>query len=290
MSRVIAVVALVVSVALGGCGDEREPTAPATDAPAAEAEGAHIHGLGVDPADRSLVIATHAGLFRAGDGQPRAQRVGSNAQDTMGFTVVGPNRFLGSGHPDIEGLNEGKPPHLGLIESRDAGERWRTISLSGAADFHVLRAAGPRVYGFNSQDGRLMVSSDRGRSWTRRTPPGPLLDLAMQPRRSGAIVAATEDGLYASPDSGSGWRPLASGLTGLLAWPATDRLVLVSPSGSVHLSGDGGRSWAEVGNIGGQPAALASDGRDLYVALHTNEVKVSRDGGRGWQPRAALGA
>ena len=259
-------------------------------APAAEAEGAHIHGLGIDPADRSLVIATHAGLFRAGDGQPRAQRVGDSAQDTMGFTVIGPNRFLGSGHPDIQGLNEGKPPHLGLIESRDAGKRWRTVSLSGEADFHVLRAAGGRIYGFNSQDGGLMVSSDHGRTWTRRTPPGPLFDLAMQPGRPATIVVATEDGLYESEDAGRGWRPLARDVTGLLAWPEADRLLLVAPTGGVRASADGGREWTEVGNIGGQPAALTSHGGDLFVALHTNEIKVSSDGGRSWTPRASLPA
>jgi hypothetical protein len=36
----------------------------------------------------------------------------------MGFTIVGPNRFLGSGHPD---LRDDLPPLLGLIESTNRG-------------------------------------------------------------------------------------------------------------------------------------------------------------------------
>ena len=73
----------------------------------------HVHGLGVNPADGALFVATHTGLFRAARGEMRAQRVGGRYQDTMGFAVVGPDRFLGSGHPDG---HEQLPPFLGLIE------------------------------------------------------------------------------------------------------------------------------------------------------------------------------
>ena len=62
---------------------------------AADAGPVHVHGLGIDPADKALFIATHTGLFRVGDGQSSAVRVGDSYQDTRGFTVVGENRFLG---------------------------------------------------------------------------------------------------------------------------------------------------------------------------------------------------
>ena len=65
----------------------------------------------------------------------------------MGFTVTGPDRFLGSGHPDGR---EGLPPFLGLIRSTDAGRTWERVSLLGKRDFHVLEAAGERIYGFGS--------------------------------------------------------------------------------------------------------------------------------------------
>ncbi len=89
----------------------------------------HVHGLGVNPKDGALFTATHTGLFRVAPGGTQPVRVGDRYHDTMGFTVVGPDHFLASGHPDGR---ERLPPLLGLIESRDAGESWQAISLLGA--------------------------------------------------------------------------------------------------------------------------------------------------------------
>jgi hypothetical protein len=128
--------------------------------PAADPGPAHVHGLGVNPADGALFIATHTGLYRVDEADQRAKRVGERFQDTMGFTIVGPNRFLGSGHPDInEAREKNLPSLLGLIESIDSGETWQPISLLGEADFHVLRFAGERVYGDDSSNDRLLSAA-----------------------------------------------------------------------------------------------------------------------------------
>ena len=43
------------------------------------------------------------------------------AFDSGDGDVLGPDVFLGSGHPDVQEVREKNlPPHLGLIESRDA--------------------------------------------------------------------------------------------------------------------------------------------------------------------------
>ncbi|WP_348245882.1 WD40/YVTN/BNR-like repeat-containing protein, partial [Salmonella enterica] len=84
-------------------------------------------------------------------------------QDTMGFAVVGPDRFIGSGHPE---LRDDLPPLLGLISSSDAGRTWEPVSLLGEADFHALDADGARVVGYDASGGRLMRSDDGGRTWT----------------------------------------------------------------------------------------------------------------------------
>ena len=279
--RTWTVLALVLM--LGACGGdesvEQEPATPGT------AEMTHIHGVGVDPADDSVVIATHSGLFRALPGERGSKRIGDSHQDTMGFTVLGPRRYLGSGHPDLRELRGGTPPLLGLISSRDAGRSWQRVSLLGEADFHVLRAAGDRVYGVNATDGRFLVSSDGGRSWERRSPPAAIFDLAPDPRRTEELVASTERGVHVSRDAGETWRPLAPELGGLLARTSDGTLFLVDGTGAVHRSDDGGASFEAVGEIGGRPAAFAAAGDDLYAALHTNEVKLSRDGGRTWELR-----
>ena len=76
----------------------------------------------------------------------------------MGFTIAAPDLFLGSGHPDARDLQAGTPPLLGLIRSKDAGKTWQPVSLSGEADFHVLRYLGNRIYGYDATNDRVMGS------------------------------------------------------------------------------------------------------------------------------------
>lgn len=268
---------------LAGCGDGA-PTAATTDDRGGLVltdDGiSHIHGVGINPADDALVVATHSGLFRAAPEDRRAQRVSDLQQDTMGFTVVGPDRFLGSGHP---AAGSGGPSLLGLIESDDAGRTWSAVSLSGEADFHVLRAAGRRVYGVNSIDGALLVSEDRGRTWTRSAPPGAVVDLAIDPKDPDHVVISGDGGLSRSEDAGRTWKRLGVDLVGLLVW--NSRLVLVDAEGGVHASDTDGRRFAAVGRVGGRPAAAAAAGERLLVALHDNSVRASVDGGRRWRVR-----
>lgn len=155
----------------------------------------------------------------------------------------------------------------------------------GEADFHVLRASGQAVYGINSADGSLMVSSDAGRSWQQRTPPGSLLDLAINPKNPQHVLASGSEGISVSTDGGKRWRPLDAQRVGLLAW-TEEALVLVDGAGDVQTSADAGRSWGRIGNVGGQPAAFGSHGTQLLVALPDNTARESTDGGRNWQLRA----
>ena len=256
-------------------------------ASAADPGPVHVHGLGVNPADRTLFIATHTGLYRSAEGESKSVRVSDSQQDTMGFAIVDADRFLGSGHPD---LREDLPPLLGLIESTDEGRTWEPISLLGEADFHVLRSAGERVYGYDSSGDRLMVSEDAGRSWAQVDRPAPLVDLAPDPTDAEHVVAAgagdLAQGLYDSRDGGRSWQRIGS-LVGLLAWPAPDRLYLLDSGGAVFLSTNGGNRFERRGSLGGQPAAFLGQGADeLYVALHDGSVLRSTDGGATWAIRS----
>lgn len=245
----------------------------------------HVHGLGVDPGDGALMVATHNGLFRLPEGAARPVRVGESREDFMGFTVAGPGRYLASGHP---GAGKEVPQPLGLIETDDGGRSWRPVSLQGEADFHVLRLADGVLYGFDVMGGRLLASSDGGRRWERRAAPGAPIDLAASPAASERLVASTADGLYASARGGRGWSRLAGGAPGLLAWPSERRLYLVDGAGGVHVSEDGGGEWEAIGSIGSMPAALtAVDRNTLYAALADGSILVSGDGGRSWRGRAA---
>lgn len=269
----LALVASALLLVLAACGTD------GGGGDGADADPVHVHGLGVNPSDGSLYVATHTGLFRMPEGSDRAERVGDGRQDTMGFTVVGPDHFLGSGHPD---LRDDLPPLLGLIESRDGGRTWESISLLGEADFHALRATGSLIHGYDASGVRLMRSGDGGRTWTTTRPPGALADVAVDPDDPEHLVAAGRTGLVASRDGGRRWRPIDAP-AGLLAWPTRDALYALSFDGRVRLSRDGGGTWSAVGVVGGEPAALVATGsRTLIVALHDGRFANSSDGGRTW--------
>ena len=281
-----AVVAFAGVVRLSGSTDDDNTTVPV---PGADPGPVHVHGLGVNPADGALFIATHTGLYRLDEGRRKATRVGDRYQDTMGFTIVGPNRFLGSGHPDLQEAREmNLPPLLGLIESTDEGASWQPISLLGEADFHVLRFAGTRVFGYDSSNDRLLVSDDRGRNWQELDEPGPIVDIAVDPNDDRRIVVAgagtSKEGLFESRDSGGSWERVSEAV-GLLAWPG--RLYLITADGQVLASRNGARRFERQGAIGGQPAALLANGlTELYVALHDGTIKRSIDGGATWTVRS----
>lgn len=268
--------AFLVCLSLAGCGggDSAEPDR----APGFVAEDAlvHVHGLGV--VDGDVLIATHTGLWAAPEGEREAVRRGESRRDIMGFTVAGRDRLIGSGHPD---LREGGPPHVGLIESGDGGESWRTVSLRGAADFHALTAAGDDVYGFDGLSGRLLASADGGRTWRKRPSPGALISIAADPRDGRRVAALAEDGVWLSADGARSWRRAPQQRPGLLAWSGSGRLYSVDAGGRIHASDDRARSWERLGTAGAQPAAVAVDERgDLYVAVGEGTVLRARNRGR----------
>jgi hypothetical protein len=276
-----ATVALGLALLVGACSEgDDQPPGPAT---AADPGVIHVHGLGRNPADGSLFVATHTGLFRMGSGDRSAERVAGLYQDTMGFTVVGRDHFLGSGHP---GSIENDPPFLGLIESRNAGATWRPISLRGEVDFHVLEARGNMVYGFGSdwetREPRFLRSDDSGRSWTRLTAPEELLGLAIDPGDPRVTVALGEQRGWLSRDGGSSWRRL--GLPGgMVAWSRDLGLIAVDLQGVIRNAADPSGDWTEVGRLPGPPAALEAVGDELLAATHESQVLSSRDGGKTWR-------
>ena len=273
----IVAAAGAVAFALGG-GDDSD-----TSGGGGGPNLAHVHGLGVNPADGALYIATHTGLFRAADGEMKATRVGESEQDVMGFSVMGPDRFLGSGHP---GPLQGGPGNLGLIRSDDAGESWDSVSLLGESDFHVLRSENPMVYGFDASNSRFLVSADGGRDWEERDTPGAMLDLAVDPSDSSRVVASTEGGLVASRDRARSWHAMQKGPLALLTWASPEALYRVDGAGRVARSDDAGQRWEPMGSVEAQPAAFASAGGDLYIALPDGTVKQSLDAGKTWTTRA----
>jgi hypothetical protein len=282
--RVVALVGLTALVVLGAACAGDDGRSSGGRGAAADAGIVHVHGLGVNPTDGALFAATHTGLFRIPD-QGKAERIADRHQDTMGFTVAGPDHFLGSGHPDMQEYRAGRlPALLGLIESRDAGRTWQPLSLLGQADFHALRAVHGRIYGYDSSGAALLVSAD-GRTWETRAAQLQLVDFAVSPVDPELLVATTPRGTLRSRDGGRNWEPLAAPALTLLAWPDEAVLWGVTAAGALFRSGDGGASWQQAGALAGQPEALLADGGRLYAAVHGGGIALSDDGGRTWRVR-----
>lgn len=276
--------AVFAATLLAGCaaGDDRSADSGAKGlAPLDREPGVvHVHGLGVDPGDGTLYAATHSGLFRIPE-QGVAERVANRAQDTMGFSVVGPGRFIGSGHPDAreDGV---RPPLLGLIESDDAGQSWKRLSLHGKADFHALTAAHGLVYGYDSTSSTFMVTEDK-RDWDRRSRLA-MLSFAVDPTDADRVVATTRQGPAVSSDGGRTWSPLAGAPPlAVLAWAEGAGLYGAAGDGAVHRSDDGGRTWQRTGSAGGTPEAITVDTAGagavrVHVAVAGKGIVVSTDG------------
>jgi hypothetical protein len=285
--RLWAIAAIATALVSSACRDaDDKPQAPAAPG---DPGVIHIHGLGRNPADGALFLATHTGLFRMGPSDRSVERVAGLYQDTMGFTVVGPDHFLGSGHP---GSIENDPPFLGLIESRNAGSTWRPISLRGDFDFHVLEAQGKAVYGFgsdwNTREARLLRSDDRGRTWTTLSPPEELLALAIDPHDDRVSVALGEQRGWLSRDRGSGWRPLPIP-GGMVTWTRQLGLISVDLEGVIRHASEPTGKWNELGRIPGTPAALEGVGEELLAATHESRVLSSRNGGETWRDLLNVG-
>lgn len=279
----VAAAALVLVVAVASAlrdGDGGTAGTADEESPAAGKTIADVHGVGVNPADGALYIATHTGLFRSAPDEPTATRVEAPEQDLMGFSVAGPDRFVASGHP---GPDQPGPPALGLLESTDRGRTWKTLSLSGEADLHVLRASGDAVYAY---DGTLRASEDGGRTWQQLRAPADLIDLAVDPRAPDRVLASTGAGVRASGDGGRTWKPTSLKAPALVAWGARGAYA-IEGDGTIRAGGHDGIAWKRTGRWGGQPAAFAADADgSLYVARGDGSVDASSDGGRTWRPRS----
>lgn len=295
---VIGVVLLAALVVALSRGDKHSnPTA----GPPSAAVG-HIHGIGIDPADGRLYIGAHQGVFLVDtdgidvvdvvdgvegaygvdgvDGTVGGVRpVGEDRFDTMGFTIAGPNQFLASGHP---GIASDRPPHLGLIESKDAAATWTTLSLEGEADFHALESAGRRTWGADSIGGRLLTSNDAER-WIP-VANGQFIDIAVDPTDAARTLATDPTGqLRAYTAAGDEQLvPDAPALT-YLDWPVPDELAGLAPDGTVYLSRDRGTTWQNTGTVPGRPSAFEVDTRAWYAASDTG-LYTSTDHGDTWTP------
>jgi hypothetical protein len=266
----------VTCLAVSGCGSSAEPDSASSDDTGADQPLGHVHAIGVDPADDTLYVAAHFGVFRVEDGE--RELVAGRQQDTMGFAVVGEGHFLGSGHPDPD---ENLPPSLGLIESTDAGESWEPLSLTGEADLHSIEPVGDLIYAYDATSQKLMVTGDRQR-WDVVSQLLPLFDLAVDPDDPDTVYATGNGGELLRSSGGAELSPVydAPPLSAI-DWEPGGPLVGVAADGTVVVSDDGESDWQDVGKIDGVVTALDVISGRWHAATETR-IYESTDDGATW--------
>ena len=251
----------------------------------------HVHGLGVDPSDPSILyIATHGDFYQSISGGPpvkvdkvRADYMAFNAPQSSGIPLYA------SGHPSTGG-------NTGLIKSTDGGQTWQIVSnvLEPPVDFHAmtLSKSDPNIIiGFDSAARGLFKTTDGGTTWEILPYPEYIIALAILPTDSQVVFAGTGKGIYKSSDGAKSWTQLDTykGL-GIFAmtFDEDDVLYVYTQTFGLVRSSDLGNKWE---NVNGPELTITSIAVDsvndiIYVAGHSQEgfqeVYSSNDG-TNWQ-------
>lgn len=233
----------------------------------------HVHTL-MARRDGTLLAGAHDGLYSV-PATGKATRSSDQAFDVMGLARAEGTTLVASGHPAPEGPG---PNPLGLVSSDDGGRTWRTVSLAGEADLHLIAAHDRRIV---AHDGRQLISSsDGGSTWravpATATPPPPegtgIESLSVDARN----VWLTAGGkLYRSSDG-----------TTFTADPAAPRLraTSIAPDGSLWgLAEDGmlwvrsrSGAWQHTATLGPVDGFAGRDYDTAHVLTAGNLITVAR--------------
>ena len=159
-----------------------------------------------------------------------------------------------------------------LIETKD-GTNWSLMpheQLPAAKeDEAAFAASGTCLIAFGRStaflvsggtDAHIFRSDDRGKTWsvvdaplTKGSASAGVFSIAMRDRQIGVIVG----GDYQNPDDAAN---------------------------NVAFTADGGKTWTLGNGLKGYRSGVAFVEKDTYIAVGTNGVDISSDGGRKWQP------
>lgn len=290
-------IAIAIAVAIGtGLSFSMAGNPPSGSYDSRTVSWIHVHGLGLDPSDSSILyIATHGDFYKSVNGgvpvkvdKERADYMGFNAPQAEGVPLYS------SGHPSTGG-------NTGLIKSTDGGQTWQTVStvLDPPVDFHAMAVSksDPNVIiGFDDSGRGLFKTTDAGGTWERFDYPGQYVtSLAISINDPTVIFAGASEGLYQSNNGAVSWTQLNQykGIGVMaLAFDIEGNLYASTEEFGLAKSSDLGKTWE---NISRPPNSLTatsitvdSQNNVLYVAGYAapqgyQEVFKSDLHGSDWQ-------
>src|SRR3972149_1535425 len=251
----------------------------------------HIHGLGIEPADRIILyIATHGDFYHGHDGNPpfkvdivRADYMAFNAPPSAGIPLYA------SGHPSTGG-------NTGLIRSTDGGQSWESVAkvLEPPVDFHAMavsRSDPNVIIGFDSGGRGLFKTVDSGKTWETLQYPEYVSALAISPNDSQIIFAGTGKGIFQSTDGAKTWTQLDEykGIT-ILALVFDENGVLYATNQfGLSRTADLGKTWEKINGPDLTITSIAVDAQNkiIYVSGYSRdgyqEVYRTKDDGSSWE-------
>ncbi len=237
----------------------------------------HVHGLGLDPTDHSILyIATHGDFYQSISGAPpvkvdkvRADYMAFNAPLVSGFPLYA------SGHPSTGG-------NTGLIKSNDGGVTWEHVSnvIEPPVDFHAMatsKQSPEMLIGFDSGARGLFMTVDGGKTWETIEPPEfeYISALAISPNDSELIFAGTGNGIYKSSDGGKTWIHLDTYqkmAVYALAFDDDEKLFSSVKTFGIVQSDDLGDSWKSLIHVDLTVSSITTDSKnnEIYVGGYSS--------------------
>jgi len=230
----------------------------------------HVHGVGLNPADNSILyIATHGDFYQSISGAPpvkvdkvRADYMAFNAPSVPGVPLYA------SGHPSTGG-------NTGLIKSNDGGITWEHVSnvLEPPVDFHAMAISKQNpetIIGFDSGARGLFKTIDAGQTWETLEYPEYISALTISPDDSEVIFAGTDNDIFKSDDGGKIWVHLDAYqelAVFALAFDDNGKLFASVKTFGIVQSDNFGKSWESLQYVDLTVTSIAADSQheEIYV-------------------------
>ena len=286
----------------GGPGAGATPPPPTVNGFGTEQN--HVHSLVVLPdATHTLVLATHAGIFRSQDhGASWQQTAGGPHQLMQGLMTY----WLSSNPLDPQRLYvltlPAVTPHkgtLGLYTSGNGGKTWQLATPDASTSITFAQAGNDspsEVYIDEHELGvqGLRVSTDQGHHFTQAGGPlpfGDLTQLLAAPGEPGHLFVYGADGIASTTDGGKQWHivPHIQGGIFEMTTPGAHAPLYASGDAGVYVSRDGGQSFTLVETPLSYSSLQAAPQQPnvVYGKLGLG-VYRSTDGGKSWSAMPAL--